>query len=401
MRYSDVSAPLVSVVIPVYNRETTIGRSVASVLNQSYTNLELIIVDDCSNDNSLKVVQEFQDKRIRVIPLERNSGANAARNKGIMAAKGQYIAFQDSDDEWVKDKLKIQLQDMMNRDLSACFCAHRLIDDKGESIVPEDYEDKKKYETELINVLAGCNVVSTQTLIVKKDIFDKIGYFDEEMPRLQDYEFAIRLAQKEKIGYIACPLVFVYHSKISISTNLDALCEAIILLLKKHGDFIKKQSMLSLFLNNALISGQGSQLYSECVRFQEMAVRKNRKDLNVLEYVLDCIIHRYKICSRIQRKLYESQIDNLKSDNFVIYGAGHIAQKIYRELKDKRIYPKCFLVTREKKEDSINGIPVYRIDEWDDIEITVVVGVAAVSQNEIIDTLISKKYKNIICYPDL
>ena len=400
MKSSDLSAPLVSVVIPVYNRETTVGRAAASVLNQSYTNLELIIVDDCSNDNSLQVIHEFQDKRIIVITSEQNSGANAARNKGILAAKGQYVAFQDSDDEWVKDKLKIQMQDMINRDLSASFCAHCLIDGRIKRIVPDDYEDKLKYENELMNVLADCNVVSTQTLIVKRDVFDKIGYFDEEMPRLQDYEFVIRLAQKEKIGYIACPLVLVYHSQISISTNLEALCEAVILLLIKHGDFVNKQSMVSLFLKNALLSGQSSQLYTDCIRFQNMAVRKNIQDLNILEYVLDCLVHKYRSCSYIQRKLYESQMEDLKPDQFVIYGAGHVGRKIYRELKDKGIYPKCFLVTQDKKEDMIDGIPVCIIDEWDDKDIMVVVGTAAVLQNEIIDILISRNYKHIICYPD-
>ena len=400
MRSSDMSAPLVSVVIPVYNRETTVSRAIASVLNQSYANLELIIVDDCSNDNTLQVIREFQDKRMKVITSERNSGANAARNKGIMAAKGQYVAFQDSDDEWVQDKLKIQLRDMIDRNLSASFCAHRRIDGRRESIVPDDYENKKKYETELMNVLADCNVVSTQTLIVKRDVFDKIGYFDEEMPRLQDYEFVIRLAQKEKIGYIAQPLVSVYHTKLSISTNSKALCEAILLLVQKHGDFINKQSLLSLFLNNALISGQGSQIYTDCVRFQNMTAGKNIQDLNVLEYVLDCLVHKYRSCSYIQRKLYESQMKNLKPDQFVIYGAGHVGRKIYRELKDKGIYPKCFLVTQDKKEDMIDGISVCIIDEWDDKDIMVVVGTAAVSQNEIIDILISQKYKHIICYPD-
>ena len=91
---------------------------------------------------------------------------------------------------------------------------------------------------------------------------------------------------------------------------------------------------------------------------------------------------------------------NLKPDQFVIYGAGHVGRKIYRELKDKGIYPKCFLVTQDKKEDMIDGISVCIIDEWDDKDIMVVVGTAAVSQNEIIDILISQKYKHIICYPD-
>ena len=136
---------MVSVIIPVYNRVDTIKRAIDSVLCQTYKNLELIIVDDCSNDNTLQVIREFQDKRMKVITSERNSGANAARNKGIMAAKGQYVAFQDSDDEWVQDKLKIQLQDMIDRDLSASFCAHCLIDGMSECIIPDDYEDKLKY----------------------------------------------------------------------------------------------------------------------------------------------------------------------------------------------------------------------------------------------------------------
>ena len=93
MKFSDITGPLVSVVLPVYNREETIGRAISSVLNQSYQNIELIVVDDCSNDNSLKVICEFQDERIRVIALKRNLGANAARNKGIMEARGEYVPF--------------------------------------------------------------------------------------------------------------------------------------------------------------------------------------------------------------------------------------------------------------------------------------------------------------------
>ncbi|MDE6946038.1 MAG: glycosyltransferase, partial [Anaeroplasmataceae bacterium] len=178
MKFSEITTPLVSVVIPVYNRDDTVGRAISSVLNQSYKNFELIVVDDCSSDNSLKVICEFQDERIRVIALKRNLGANAARNKGIMEARGEYVAFQDSDDEWDKDKLQLQIKDMLSRNLLASFCAHRLIDSVRETIIPNDYDNKEKYETELADVLANHNVISTQTLVVRKDIFRIIGDFD-------------------------------------------------------------------------------------------------------------------------------------------------------------------------------------------------------------------------------
>lgn len=404
MKFSDVTEPLVSVVIPVFNREKTVGRAISSVLNQSYKNLEMIVVDDCSDDNSLEVIREFQDERIKVIALKRNSGANAARNKGIMAARGQYVAFQDSDDEWDKDKLRIQVHEMLDRDLSACFCAHCLTDGAGETIIPNDYGDKEKYETGLVNVLADGNVISTQTLIVRKDVFGIIGYFDEEMPRLQDYEFVIRLVQKRKIGYIARPLASVYRTCVSISTNKNALQEAIALLLKKHGNFLNKESLLSLFWDsefNGLDLRNVGRLYTNCVQFQNRLEKKNIYDVNIPEYVMECLARKYCLMCYAQKRLYEHQIKELKSDHFVIYGAGYVAKKIYRELKDKSIYPKCFLVTEDKKEGVMDGIPVRTAEEWGDRDVMVVVGVASASQNEIIDTLVSKGYKHIVCYPYL
>ncbi len=399
MKFDDITEPLVSVVIPVYNREDTVGRAINSILNQSYKNLELIIVDDCSNDNSLKVIREFRDERIRVVELKKNSGANAARNQGIMAARGQYVAFQDSDDEWDENKLRLQIRDMLSRNLSACFCAHRLVNDENETIVPEDYENKEKYETELIHMLANHNMIGTPTLIVRKDIFEIIGDFDEEMPRLQDYEFVIRLVQKEKIGYIARPLVFVHDTKMRISTSTEALQEAIALLLIKHGNFLNKESLISFFLYNELTAGDMSRLYAKCVQFQNLLEKKNIYDVNILEYVIGYIAQKYYIGNQVQKRVFEHQLRGLKSDNFVIYGAGYVAQKIYKKLKDKGIYPRCFLVTKDKDEGGICGISVYTVEEWEDRDIMVVVGVSVTIQNEILDTLMGEGYKHIVCCP--
>lgn len=392
--------PLVSVIIPTYNRQATIIRALDSVLDQTYSNLEVIIVDDASTDSTVQMVNAYRDNRVHLICIPVNGGANAARNRGIAAARGRYIAFQDSDDEWDRDKLQIQIEDMLHRGLAASFCAHRLIQGMNETIVPKDYEDKEKYEDDLRKVLSERNVISTQTLIVRKDVFGVIGDFDEEMPRLQDYEFVIRLAQKEKIGYIAKPLVFVYRMDVSISTNIEALYRAMAFLIIKHGNFLNLNSFLSSFLDIAILEKVGGGIYADCMRLQD-AMKMRGMDKNILQYALEHAAKKCYLNRNVQEKLYENQMESLKTNNFAIYGAGDIARKIYCELENKKIYPKCFLVTNEKKEEVIGAIPVYTIDEWNDINIRVIVGTASSLQEEIVDILLKKKYKNIICYPYL
>ena len=102
--------PKVSVIIPTYNRAHLVGRAIRSVLNQTYQDFEIIVVDDGSTDNTEEVVKSFNDPRIRYIRHEENKGAAAARNTGIKAAKGKFIAFQDSDDEWLPKKLEKQME---------------------------------------------------------------------------------------------------------------------------------------------------------------------------------------------------------------------------------------------------------------------------------------------------
>ena len=100
-----MSSPTVSVILPTYNRVALLPRAISSVLNQSYSNLELIVVDDCSNDGTEEEISRIRDARLTVIRQAVNSGPGAARNVGIRAASGQYIASQDSDDEWLPEKL--------------------------------------------------------------------------------------------------------------------------------------------------------------------------------------------------------------------------------------------------------------------------------------------------------
>ena len=120
----------VSVIIPTYNREKLVSRSIQSVLDQTYQDYEIIVVDDASIDNTEKVVKSFNDVRIRFLRSNLNKGGSAARNMGIIAANGEYIAFLDSDDEWLPEKLEKQisiLKNLKSLEWGGIYCGHILI----------------------------------------------------------------------------------------------------------------------------------------------------------------------------------------------------------------------------------------------------------------------------------
>ncbi|CAL2077271.1 glycosyltransferase [Tenacibaculum dicentrarchi] len=123
----------VSIITPSYNSEKFISETIEGILNQSYTNWELLITDDGSTDKTIDIVKEYQKKtdRIKLFQLEENGGAGIARNNSIKNATGRFIAFCDSDDVWKSDKLEKQLSFMLKKDLSFTYCAYQKMDEKG------------------------------------------------------------------------------------------------------------------------------------------------------------------------------------------------------------------------------------------------------------------------------
>ena len=119
---------LVSIITPVYNAEKYLEETILSVINQSYKNWELLLIDDCSTDKSYEIIQEYLkiDKRIKYLKNERNSGPAITRNRGLENSKGEYIAFLDSDDFWKEDKLKNQINFMKENNIFMC---HGIIND--------------------------------------------------------------------------------------------------------------------------------------------------------------------------------------------------------------------------------------------------------------------------------
>ncbi len=235
--------PLVSVVLPTYNRARLLSRAVKSVLDQTYPNFELIVVDDCSTDGTEGVVKGFQDDRIRYIRHEKNQGAPIARNTGIRAAEGKYIAFQDSDDVWCSTKLEKQVNafNSASVDLGVIYTSFWLIDNDKETMVPSSLV--KQTEGKIHNILLAMNFVSLSSAIIKKECFVNVGMF-ENIPRFQDWELWLRISKYYSFKHLREPLVKVYRQSDSISRNTAVLILARKYILSKYFDELSKNSKL-------------------------------------------------------------------------------------------------------------------------------------------------------------
>ena len=185
---------LVSVIIPVYNAGKFIGETIESVLNQTYENIELILVNDCSTDNSVEIIKSIKDKRIKLINNEVNSKAAVSRNNGIKVAQGRYICYLDADDKWDKDKLKKQIEFMKEKDCAFSFTGYEFADEncnpKGKKVfVP----DKITYEEALKNTTIWTSTVMfDMNKLTKEDIY---------MPDVKSEDTASWWKILKKIGY--------------------------------------------------------------------------------------------------------------------------------------------------------------------------------------------------------
>ena len=227
--------PLVSVIIPTYNRGWLILDSINSVLNQTYKNIELIVVDDCSTDDTEKTVKSIDDSRIKYIKLEKNSGACVARNKGIEISRGEFIAFNDSDDLWITTKLEKQLCFLKNYNADIVICKMECRTPKNKFIhnFPNIDQNKQISYEEILKY----NCASTQTIFGKSECFRNV-MFDTRMPRLQDWDEVLRLSQKFSVFYQNKILVHTFFQKDSISTHPEKGVLAMEMLFEKHKDAI-------------------------------------------------------------------------------------------------------------------------------------------------------------------
>lgn len=228
--------PTISVVIPTYNRSHFIKRAVHSALAQTYQDLEVIVVDDHSTDDTVKEVTDLSsgDDRVRYLHHSVNRGAQAARNTGIRAAQGQYIAFLDSDDEWLPHKLEKQVQFITRgpEELGVVYCGYRIV--RAGNFPPKD-ECFNLQGNIYHHLLSGYGLGPTSILLVKKKALEAINLFDESVLAYQEWDTSIRLAKYYEFGYVPNSLVLYHlHDQGSISRNRASNIEAYLRIVNRY-----------------------------------------------------------------------------------------------------------------------------------------------------------------------
>ncbi len=231
----------ISVIIPTYNRGKTIKESAKSVLDQTFKDIELIIIDDASSDDTESVVKSIRDDRIIYHKLPENKGAAGARNEGTKLAKGEFIAFHDSDDIWLPEKLEKQLSYIETHpEYDMVYGKVRIISNEGSFDFPNEAVEGD-LEGQLYPWLLRRNTIDTPTMFIRKTAFEEAGGFDGSLRCLEDWEFALRFSKDHKIGFLNEVVLDSYKSENGVSRNKAAYYETRCKMIAMH-----KESMISL-----------------------------------------------------------------------------------------------------------------------------------------------------------
>jgi len=218
MNARESNNPLISVIIPVYNSEKTIKTTIDSVLNQTFNNFELIVINDGSTDSILDVLSQIQDYRLKVFSFE-NAGGNVSRNRGLYQAVGKFVSFLDADDLWIPDKLASQLKALQgNTDVKVAYSWTDYIDENGKFLVAGNH---LSFNGDVYERLLVSNFLENgSNPLIDKEALVELGGFDESLKAAQDWDMWLRLAAK--YSFICVPAVQILYrvSANSLSSNL-------------------------------------------------------------------------------------------------------------------------------------------------------------------------------------
>lgn len=337
---------LISIILPTYNRGYIIQKAIDSVLVQNYEYWELIIVDDGSTDETDEVVRRYHDERIRYVKNETNMGANYARNRGVRMAKGEFLAFIDSDNVLFPSKLEILYKEFKKSDkLGLVFAQVQIVDLNGtENIFPRE----EFRINDITEIMSYTNVIDTNAAIIKKQLFEKVGGFDESLKRMQDWDLFFR-ALKERdysVRYIPKIVTINYLQNNSISYSEDYGQAYVSFLLKNYKTMSltgreKALKSLILFAVEEVVSDEdivrivvsdqeiASSLIMNCL--QEISrdkweIEKNRRMHHILGY--------WKKNREIPKEysVFEHYLDKIRNRKIALYGLGEWGTLVYQEL---------------------------------------------------------------------
>ena len=391
---TEMEEALISIIMPTYNRGYIIKKAIESVIRQTYSKWELIIIDDASDDNTEEIVGFIKDSRIIYIKNSKNKGANYSRNLGCEIAKGEYFAFLDSDNYWNPQKLERQVNILINSDDKVAFVFCRMeVTNRITQIIPNDDFDIAM----LRKTLCKRNVIDTNTVLIKRSVFEKVGGFDNDMPRIQDWEifFRIIVIHQYSVKYVPLVLDYNFIQPNSISMDDRKYIDAILLFLKKHMKFLD----VDTFIEHVLLIKSNNLTNSDYDRLCDII----EKGYNVYGII---ILHKLFDKLYIQTEYYKTLLnwkENMERDDdrtifsgyeditIAIYGLGRWGEMIYSELNNCGIKIKYGI---DKTKDIFHGISVVKPDEIpDDIDVIVV---SVFQQYKEIRDMLSKKFRGEI-----
>lgn len=292
-----MSTPLISVVIPTYDRSASLRRAIASVFCQTIDDYELIVVDDGSTDDTLQVLADIHDSRLRVIRHPKNLGASTARNSGVNASHGTYVAFLDSDDEWLPDKLAKQTALMAGQppEVAACCTRHFVTKwSNGASwqrILPTE-NDWQRYL-----ITHGCNLSPGSTLMVRRDVFADIGSYDTELCRYEDWDWLLRYLERYRLVIAPDMLAIV---NLSAPPSSECLAQSMATL-------IPRWQMTARQFGLTAQRRMRARFYLELAKSQFLESRKKVGLINVLRALLLWPLQRPVAGTTLLRYLYEGK----------------------------------------------------------------------------------------------
>jgi glycosyltransferase involved in cell wall biosynthesis len=242
-------SPSVSVVIPVFNRQEAVRRAIASVLTQTYQDFEIIVVDDASTDQTVSVIASIADPRIVLIRHVRRLGGSATRNSGITASRGSYVAFLDSDDEWMPDKLNRQIELFKrSNEVGFVYAGYeiRLPDGDVMSHIPRVCTDLPG-KLLIDNVVGGASVG-----MVRREVFERVGLFDETLRCAQDVDFWLRVSDAFPADFVPDVLVRIWQQNTvdRITTDIASLISGREVFFAKHRERMQRAGVVHLWLRN-------------------------------------------------------------------------------------------------------------------------------------------------------
>ncbi len=230
--------PTVSVIIPTYNRANYLKKSLQSAISQTVRDIEIIVINNYSTDNTLEVINSFNDQRIKIINFKNGGVIAKSRNQGMVQSTGRYIAFLDDDDLWCPDKLELQIEYLESHPEFGAVYSNAIIIDEKDNRYGFLINRGQAKEGHVFQYLLGGNFITILTVLMRRELLESIGLFNEEpaLIAVEDYEYWMRAAFKFGFGYIGKPLALYRIHGTSVS--------------KRNSVALLRQKVLRMMLDN-------------------------------------------------------------------------------------------------------------------------------------------------------